>query len=472
MRTCRSIIQQYGRQFLGDYAVMTASAIIFLFLLLLGIAFVVAAWALVVRLTPDHRRRDALRWLLRWSLKGMGVPLTLWALMNLGITWRLQPFMPQVQAAQYAGLNWFAPFLRVAGYGVFVITSYWMALTLGWTLAQLSRGLEGEQHGQFRSLAWTCCIGMLLPALLIQLLGGWPILGVAASAILLPLAGYAPGILRAKKLPPMYARAVARAKFGKYAEAEAEIIRELEKCEDDFDGWLMLAELYAIHFNDLAEAQQTIIEICDHPGTNPSQLSVALHKLADWQLKLAGDPVAARRTLQVVCSRLPGTHLARMAQLRINQLPATGIELRRQQENRPIPLSAHHDPLDQTLRPVEPNIARNIAVEKANAFVEALNRNPANTSAREQLARILAEKLDQPGSAIEQLMVLLDQPDQPDSKRAQWLALAAAWHLNLRHDTTAGRQLLERLIREFPESPQFFPARRRLQALENHNGLE
>jgi hypothetical protein len=451
---------------------MTPSAIIFCFLLLLGGAFVATAWTMVFRLTPDHRRQEALRWLLRWSIKGLAVPLMLWVLMNLGISWRLQPFMPQVQAAQNAGLNWFAPFLRVAGYGVFVIASYWMALTLGWTVIQVSRGLEGEQRAKFRGLSWTCCIGMVLPALLVQLLGGWPILGLAASAILLPLAGYAPGILRAKKLPPMYARAVARAKFGKYAEAEAEILRELEKCEDDFDGWLMLAELYANQFNDLSEAQQTIIEICDHPGTNPSQLSVALHRLADWQLKLAGDPVAARRTLQVVCSRLPGTHLARMAQLRINQLPANATELRHQQENKPIHLSAQRDALDQTLRPVEPSLAREKAIEKYNAFVETINRNPNNVSAREELARLLAEQLGQPGPAIEQLTILLDQPEQPDAKRAQWLALAAAWHLNLRHDAAAGRKLLERLLREYPQSPQAFPAQRRLLSLENRHDLK
>src|SRR5205807_1274110 len=152
-----------------------------------------------------------------------------------------------------------------------------------------------------------------------------------------PIAGYAPNILKTKKLPPMYARAVAKMKFGKYSEAEWEIIRELEKCEDDFEGWLMLADLYATQFRDLTEAEQTVLEICDQPRTTPSQVSIALHRLADWHLKLAKDPEAARRALQMICDRLPGTHLAKMAMLRMNQLPLNAAELRVQEMHEPIP---------------------------------------------------------------------------------------------------------------------------------------
>jgi len=79
-------------------------------------------------------------------------------------------------------------------------------------------------------------------------------------------------------------------KFGKYSEAEWEIIRELEKAEDDLEGWMMLADLYATHFGDLAEAERTILEICDQPRLTSSQLSVALHRLADWQPEAGSGP--------------------------------------------------------------------------------------------------------------------------------------------------------------------------------------
>src|SRR5204862_1678909 len=151
---------------------------------------------------------------------------------------------------------------------------------------------------------------------------------------------YAPSILRTEKIPPMYSRAIARMKFGKYKEAEWEIISQLERCDDDFQGWLMLAGLYAEQFRDVDEAEATVLEICTHPRVTPSQISIALHKLADWYLNLRDDPDAARRALYMICSRLPGSHLAHMAQLRINQLPENAEELREHRQVRPIPLPA------------------------------------------------------------------------------------------------------------------------------------
>src|SRR5262249_26080226 len=156
---------------------------------------------------------------------------------------------------------------------------------------------------------------------------------------------------------------------GKYSEAEWEIIRELEKCEDDFEGWLMLAELYANNYRDIHEAERTIMEICDQPTLTPSQLSIALHRLADWQLKIGSDPDAARRSLQIVVDRLRGSHLARMAQLRMNQLPQSKEELREQEQARPIPLPALGDKLEAAGMSEEPKMERHQAAAQANACV-------------------------------------------------------------------------------------------------------
>ncbi len=171
--------------------------------------------------------------------------------------------------------------------------------------------MEAERKRSFRGLCWTCVLAICLPALLLFFLGGWSALGLALFAILAPIAGYAPGLLGPRKLPPMYARAIARMKFGKYSEAEWEILRELEKCEDDFDGWMMLADLYANHFNDLPAAEQTVLELCDNPRTTPSQFSVALHPgdslaqpgTTNRMLKHAlGDSQRALRLLQTTKS--------------------------------------------------------------------------------------------------------------------------------------------------------------------------
>src|SRR5215472_4055512 len=91
------------------------------FVLLLGLCagMVATAWVLTLRLTPERKRKRISRWLLSWSLKGLLAPFAIWALMNLGISWNLQAFMPEVQIAQNSGGGWAAEFLHVLANGLF-----------------------------------------------------------------------------------------------------------------------------------------------------------------------------------------------------------------------------------------------------------------------------------------------------------------------------------------------------------------
>lgn len=444
---------------------MSRSFALFIALSTLSTGIVSAACAMVYRLTPQHRKRQQVQWLMGWFIKGLALPLLLWMVMNIGISWNLQPFMPEIQAAQIAGDPWIFEFLGYVGCGFFIVGTYWTALTLVWVLIVAGRNLEGDALSDFKALCMTSVIGMILPAAGITYLGGWPIVGMAVASMLAPIAGYAPSILRTQKMPPMYARAVAKMKFGKYSEAEWMIIQELEKSEDDFEGWMMLAELYANQFNDLTEAEQTILEICDQRRTTPSQVSIALHRLADWYLKIAQDPDAARRALQTICDRLPGTHLARMAGLRLSQLPQNAQELREQQTASPIPLPALGDQLDEPA-PLEMEMDRHKAAEMANACAEKLKLDPNNVQAREKFARILTERLYKPDLGIEQITLLLNMPEQTEAKRAEWLGTIAAWHLRYRQDPDTGRNILERVVREFPNSPQALVARRRIRLMD------
>jgi hypothetical protein len=439
---------------------------IFLVLFFLSALAVCAGWFLSEGLTPERRKEEMRRTLLTWLVKGLVVPLAIWALMNVGLSWHLQPFMPQIQAAKNGGSGWFPVYLRVVSVGLLVISSYWTAVTLAWVLSETGKGLEGESRNQFKALCLTCLIAMVVPALALVWFGGWMLLGLGGIALLAPMAGYAPSIMNVKPTPPMYARAIARMKFGKYSEAELEIIRELEKCEDDFEGWMMLANLYANNFNDLPEAEQTILEICEQPKTTSSQLSVALHHLANWQLQ-RGDPVAARRALQMICHRLPGSHLAHMAELRMNQLPASVAQLRQQQNAAAIPLPALSETIDQAVPAPESPMERHKAAEEANACVEILKADPNQVPARERLARLFAEHLEKPELAIEQVKLLLEMPDQPDARRAEWLGLLAAWNIRYLHDKDTGRKFLERVMSEFPQSVQAFAARRRIWLLDS-----
>ena len=444
---------------------MGAALTIFLALLLLSSALVATSALLIHRLNPETKQAELFHWLIPWSIKGLAIPGLIWALMNLGLSWQLQPFMPQVQAARGSGGPWVPDFVEVLAKGLFILSSFWTATTLGWSLVSKARAVEPEPRKDFKALCWVCFLGLIFPALLILLVGGWPLAGLAAAVILGPMAAYAPSYLHPKKLPPIYARAIARMKFGKYSEAEWEIIHELERCQDDFEGWMMLADLYANHFHDVPGAERTVLELCDQPTTNPSQLSVALHRLADWHLKLAHDPRAARRILDLLAERLKGTHLAHMARLRLDQIPETPEELRDQQSAIPIPLPALGDNLDRS-EDSGPKLERKQAAQLANACVEKLKRNPDHASAREKLARIFAEHLDRADLGIEQLDLLLNMPGQPDTKRAEWLGLVAAWHLKYRQDREAGRKVLERLANEFPHTTQAMAARYRLEQME------
>lgn len=450
---------------------MVRGLAIFLMLTLLGMMLISLAAVATYRLAAEGQRRPDLRWLMGWFVKGFFLPLCLWILMNWGISWRFEPFMPEVQAAKNSGGDWIPELLQVVGIGLFILSSYWTALTFGWVLARTAQRLDQEGRAKVKSLGWLCLTVSALPVLLLLYLGGWPSLGLGTAIVLGSVVMSAPAVLRVEKLPPMYARAVARIKFGKYADAEWEIIRELEKCEEDFDGWLMLAELYANHFHDLIEAEQTILEICDQPKTTPSQLSVALHRLADWQLKVAGDPPAARRALNMICDRLRGSHLARMAALRINQLPATAEEWREQQSASPIPLPALGDHFDDSAPESTARRPRSATLSLANAWVERLKLEPNELGTREKLARLYAEQLDQAELGLAQLELLLSLPDQPELKRVEWLSLAAAWQLKYRHDEVSGRRLLDQILREYPHTPQAMAARRRLELLDREKNL-
>ena len=120
---------------------------IFLVLFFLSAVAVYAGWFLSEGLTPERRQRQLRRSLLLWLVKGLLVPLVIWALMNVGLSWNLQPFMPQIQAAKNGGSDWFPVYLRVVAFGLFVVSSYWTALTLGWVLVEAGAGTEGEARG-------------------------------------------------------------------------------------------------------------------------------------------------------------------------------------------------------------------------------------------------------------------------------------------------------------------------------------
>jgi tetratricopeptide (TPR) repeat protein len=410
-----------------------------------------------------------LRWMAGWIFKGVLIPSLVWVALNTGS----RPFLPALVhirapagpgriAAVVYGVNYVctqtAPALCVIG-------SYWAALTLGW-LGWASAKRVGDREGFFVSAAIWC--GLLSPVVAVLIyVYGFEVMGLALLFWFGPIA-YLTIHFDPPKTRPAYAQAVASLKFGRYAQAEKAILAELEKCETDFDGWLMLAELYAKQFHDPGEAERSIYALCDEPATSLAQAAIALNRLADWQLQLRGDPDAARRALQEIVRRGPGTHLAKMAELRMKQLPATRAEWQEQHQAHTIHLPALGNQLDAPDHST-PQLSRSKAIALANQCVEKLKMNPADIPTREKFAHLLADQLNNPGQAIQQIESLMELTDQPPDKMAGWHAQIAAWEIKRGAERQVVRQRLERLLREHPASVHALAARRRLALLDDED---
>lgn len=389
-----------------------------------------------------------------WMGKGVLVPILVWIFLNSGIFTAMPPILPKGAVARWGLLATMPAVL-------FLVVSWWAVISFSWLMVDAFVRVPQEQRNDAVALTIIWSLLLCPVALAIMYVGGKWLYSIGLLAWLVPLLHVTLPLTVSKKKPASYSRALARIKFGKYSEAEAEVIRELEKYEDDFEGWMMLAELYANHFNDLRAAEQTISDLCEQPNVNPSQISVALHRLADWQLRIAEDPGGARLVLEQICKKFPGTHIDKMARLRIEQLPASKEQLRERRTTKPISLPRYVEmPWDSLA--VHAPVVEAEAIAEAERFAEKLKRDPDDVSAREQFARIMAERLGKIDLGIEQLQLLLEMPEQPDLKRAEWLSLIAAWQMRYSGNIEAARKTLERLIRDHPQTPHAFSAQRSL----------
>lgn len=436
-----------------------------------GFALIVAACSVLApfhywsRLV-EHLPLPSRAWLVGWAVRGVAAPTAVFVLFNCGLFSGLPFLMPQIDLARARGGSLALELGRTLGLGVFVIASYWGAFTLGWWGGRLVRRVPEAVRREFWVLVgcWSLLLGPVILATLYFTKGAGT--GFAVFVWLAAVMHFGLPLVAPRKLPPLYARAVGRMKLGKYSEAEQAVLQELERCEDDFEGWMLLAELYARHFHDLPEADRTVRELCAQPNLTALQVSLALNRLADWHLNLADDPVAARRALAELTWRLPGTHFARLAAQRLAQLPESREDLLEQRQVKAVPLPALKADLEDASPDTTAKPDPAVAAAEANRCVEKLRRHPNEVGPRERLARLLTEQLGQVEAGIEQIELLLGMAGQPENKRAEWLAMVGAWQHRYRGDLAAARAVFQRLVREYPASPQALAARRRLELLE------
>lgn len=266
------------------------------------------------------------------------------------------------------------------------------------------------------------------------------------------------------KPPPLYSMAEARRKRGRYPEAIAEIQRQLQRHPEDCRLWLMLAEIHAEDLHDLAAATDAIETFVGQPGHAPKNVAFALNRLAEWHVKLAQDPDAARALLERIVVAFPGSTEAYAAQQRLAHLrdrPSLLAAL--DPKPLPVPESDPHFGLTHGRRivaPPEPDPAR-VAAD----LVRHLEASPHDNEAREQLAVVYAQGFGRLDLATDQVEQLLAQPGVPPREVTRWLNLLTDLHLQAGHNLPAAEAALRRIATLFPGSAAAETAARRLRHL-------
>jgi hypothetical protein len=411
----------------------------------------------------DSKSASWKRLLYDWTVKGIAFPALVWAFVNLGLSRKFPPFVPRLAEAQAHHWPWFFGWIEAAILGSMAVAFCWAAVTYCWIF-----GIILARSQQKLELALTAGLAGLISgptgAIMVYYFG--PHTAPAAVTIfLLPIVHLTLHHAEVFVPAPTYSKAMARIKFGKYSEAEWAVINELEKSDKDFDGWMLLAELYATKYRKMTDSAQVILDICNDPNTQPVQISLACHKLADWQLEIWENPDGARNALELLCRKVPNSHFAKMAQQRISQLPRDEKELEERKKPKPMRLPSLREEFKPTVSREDPG-AKITAKTDADRLVEKLTEDPNDFDARERLARILAEELNQPDLAIEQLNLLIELADPSDEQKGKWLAQIAAWELYLKNDPERFRTVLKQIIADYPQTSHAFAAQRRLYLLD------
>lgn len=260
---------------------------------------------------------------------------------------------------------------------------------------------------------------------------------------------------------PLYSTAEARRKQGRYSQAIAEVQTQLAKFPNDFQGWLLLAQIQAEDKKDLAAAQLTICRLLNQHGHTPKNLAHALNRLADWQLKLGRDIEAARQSLETIIDKFPDSELALLASQRIAHLENPETLLKTSEPRRiPLPQSENGYVWDKSLdsgkAPMED------PSETAAKYVRHLDSHPLDYEAREKLAVIYAEHFERLDLAIDQFEQLISYPHQPVRQVVHWLNLLAGLYIKHAGDVNNARTCLERVISQYPKTAFAEQARQRM----------
>jgi hypothetical protein len=252
-----------------------------------------------------------------WVLRGLIAPIMVWLAFNFLLFPGRVTAMPRITLSGATGEVWSFIALELLVPALPVMASCWAALTLVWLMAQLVQHTEGRHEFVGAAIFW----GVLLSPVAALILYWFGAAGVGAATLVLvtPILRDLLALGPPKFLSPVYERALQRLREGEASAAELEILRQLERREDDFRGWMLLASLYAQHFHDLPEAERTIRQLCRQPNLSRSEYCEALTQLGDWFFQ-ADDTLAAGRVWREIMEKFPHSEFADVARRRLQKI--------------------------------------------------------------------------------------------------------------------------------------------------------
>lgn len=260
---------------------------------------------------------------------------------------------------------------------------------------------------------------------------------------------------------PFYSIAEARRKFGRHPEAIAEIRKQLSKFPQDFQGWMMLAEIYWESYKDLENAKSCIEEILSHGTHTPKNIAYALTRLGEWHLALGRDRAEAVAAFRQIIERFPDTELAHNAEQRVAHL--TSDQMLAEQTERPtIALPQHPEHIGLAGKTADPRPPEAAPAEVANRLVTHLAGNPFDYEAREELARLYAGHYKRLDLAQDQLEQLIGSPNQSPKHVAHWLNMLADFRIAMDTDAAGATAALQRIIDLYPKSALAANAEKRI----------
>ena len=263
---------------------------------------------------------------------------------------------------------------------------------------------------------------------------------------------------------PFYALARTARQRGWHQEAIVEIDKQLEIFPDDFEGWMMKAEIWAVDLKELDKGVEMVESILSHEEHRPKNIAYALNQVADWQLKYRHSPEEARKALERIQQLLPDTEQYHNAAQRLAHLASTDY-LEEKASGRTFSLPEQTENIGLLGRVAEAPAGESPEIT-AGKLVAHLQEHPLDGEARERLAMIYAEHYKRVDMAVDQLNQLIAAPHQSDRQIARWLNMSADLQVRVGNDVEGARRALQEIITRFPKGALAATAESRISRLQ------